>query len=82
MGFILGLIISALFVMCIILETTGAVRFLFSVILLLGIFALGFVIFTAGLLLTPFFLAGVIVILIFFFIILPLILEGDKKDGK
>ena len=80
MGFVLGWIISALFCLCVILETTKAVRWLFSVILLGGIFALTFAVFTAGLLLTPLFLTGIIVNLIFFFIIIPLVLEGDKKD--
>lgn len=82
MGFVLGLIISTLFIMCVILETSKSVRLLFSIILLLGVFTLVFAVFKAGLLFNPLFLAGIIVNFIFFFIALPFIMRGDEKDGK
>ena len=85
MAFFLGLIVSMLLIVCVSLEMAGCVRWLFSLIFLGGIFGLTFIIFKAGLLLTPFFIAGLMVNFIFFIIMLPVIITGsdkEKKDGK
>lgn len=84
MNLFLGLLLSGLFIFCLIGETAGIFRWLFSVILLLGVFALGAAIFAAGILLTPFCLIGIGINCVFFLLIMPLILSEDKekKDGK
>ena len=82
LGFFLGLIVSALFLMCLFLECGNVVRCVFSIFFLAGIFGLIFLIFTAGLLLTPFFIGGVMVNLLFFLVFLPVIMSSDKKEKK
>ena len=79
MNFILGLIVSALLIVCLFLEMCAAVRPFFSVILLGGIIALGVALFFASVLLTPLFIFGFLInipILIF------AVMLGGGSDGK
>lgn len=79
LAFMLGLIISVLLCACLLFEICAVVRPLFSIVFLGGIIALFFVVFTAGLLLTPLFLIGFIINLILF---LPIIAAGGSKDDR
>ena len=81
MGFILGLIVSALLITCLFCEMAGIFRFLFSIIFLVGILGFIFLLFTAGVLLTPLFLGGFLVNIVFFFILGPYLMN-DTKEKK
>lgn len=79
MNFVLGLIISAMLIVCLLLEMCSAVRPIFSVLLLGGVFALAVAVFFTGMLLTPLFIFG-------FLLNIPILIlaaiAGGTKDGK
>ena len=79
LAFILGLVISGLLGICLLFEICAVVRPLFSIIFLGGIIGLFFIVFTAGLLLTPLFLIGFVINMIIF---LPIMLSGGSKDDR
>lgn len=78
--FILGLVLSALLVVCLLLEICAAVRPFFSIIFLGGIIGLFFLVFSAGLLLTPLFIFGFVLNIPI--IVLAALASGGDKDGK
>lgn len=80
LAFILGLSLSALLIVSLTLEICLAVRPFFSVIFLVGIIGLFFIVFSAGLLLTPLFIFGFILNIPL--IILAAIASGGGKNGK
>ena len=80
LAFILGLILSALIIVSLMLEICVAVRPLFSIIFLGGIIGLFFIVFSAGLLLTPLFLIGVLINIPI--VILAVAAAGDTKNDK
>lgn len=80
MNFILGLVISAMLIVCLVLEMCSAVRPFFSVILLGGIIALGVALFFVGILLTPLFIFGFIINIPL--VIFAVIAGGSGNAGK
>lgn len=79
MSFVLGLIISMMLIVCIVLEMLTAVRPIFSVLLLGGVFALAVAVFFTGMLLTPLFIFGFIVNIP---ILIIAAMAGGGKDGR
>lgn len=75
MGFVLGLIISMMLIVCLVLEMCAAVRPIFSIFLLGGVIALGVALFFAGILLTPLFIFG-------FLINIPIVIAAAIAGGK
>lgn len=80
MNFILGLMISALLIVCLLLEMCEAIRPIFSVILLLGVIAFAVAIFLAGILLTPLFIVGFLINIPI--LIIAILSSGGDKDVK
>lgn len=77
MSFILGMLISAGLLLCLLFETCEIVRPLFSVIFLGGIIAAIVWVIMLGLALTPLFLLGFVLNIILFF---PVVKNGTKED--
>lgn len=75
MNFVLGLMISAMLIVCLVLEMCMAVRPFFSAILLGGIIALGVALFFVGVLLTPLFIFG-------FLINIPILIFAIMAGGS
>lgn len=75
MGFVLGLVISTMLIVCIILEMCEVVRPIFSVLLLMAVVALGVAVFFVGMLFTPLFIFG-------FVMGLPVLLFAALIGGK
>ena len=78
MSFIIGMLISAGLILCLMLEATALVRPLFSVIFLGGIIAAIVWVILIGMALTPFFAIGFVLNVLLF---LP-VLGNHKGDGK
>ncbi|MBO7450882.1 MAG: hypothetical protein J6U54_10995 [Clostridiales bacterium] len=79
MNFVLGLVISAMLIVCLLLEMCMAVRPIFSLLLLGGIIAFGVALFCVGVMLTPLFIFG---FLINIPILIIAILAGGSGDVR